>query len=169
MRTSRSWACRDGEFHTYCLLLLCLRGTDETPFSPGGLNKHLAHMAKLPISFIASLCSLFRTMSPCLTEDRVYDRAASNFSCCANSHRCRNRNGREQWLHNLFTECFTKQFTKNYEYPDFGYFRNSVYRAASPLAPPLHVPPCVARPGYEAITSCIYFLSTATAHYVWMG
>ena len=52
-----------------------------------------------------------------------------------------------------FTECFTKQFTKNYEYPDFGYFRDSVYQAASPPAaapPPPHVPPRAARPAYSA-------------------
>ena len=47
-------------------------------FCPGGLNRQLpARMAKLyevPISFIASLWSFFRTMSPRLTEDRAYDR-----------------------------------------------------------------------------------------------
>ena len=66
--------------HTVCRFCACAVQTKHYTalFGPGGLNKHLAaRMAKLyevPISFIASLCSFFRTISPRLSEDR----AASN-------------------------------------------------------------------------------------------
>ena len=54
----------------------------------------------------------------------------------------------------LFMECFTKQFTKNYEYPDLGYFRNSVYLH---VAPPPHVPPHAAWHGYEpSVCVCVF-------------
>ena len=74
--------------HTVCRFCACVVQTKHYTalFSPAGLNRQLpARMAKLyevPISFIASLCSFFRTMSPRLTEDRAYIRRGSIELAC---------------------------------------------------------------------------------------
>ena len=134
--------------HTLCRFCACAVQTKHytTLFSPGGLNKHLsARMVKLykvPISYIASLCSFFRTMSPRLTEDRAYDRTRLSREQPSLQKQKRTR----AMITYSFTECFTKQFTKNYEYPDFGYFRKCKPASAWPL-PRTCLP---ARPGYEA-------------------
>jgi len=88
MRTSRSWACRDGEFHTYRLSLLRLCGTDETLHGPLQSRRLEQACSYSHGKAIWSTYKLYRFTLlllqddvTTLIEDRVYDldRAAWNW------------------------------------------------------------------------------------------
>ena len=72
----------------------------------------------------------------------MYNRVASKVTCHTISHLGqRGKDAIDDYI--IIYGMFYTVVYQSYEYPDYRYFRNSVYRAASPahIAPPLHVPP----------------------------
>ena len=150
--------------HTVCRFCTCaVQGKHYMAlFSPGGLKRQLpAHVVKLyevPISFIASLCSFFRMMSPCLTEDMAYDRAASNSLVARTAIVAETEmDGSNDYIYGVLQSSLPKITNTQI-------FGISVYQAASPLhvAPPPHGPPCAAWLGYEARPDGIFLVHETT-------